>query len=234
MAPIATESRDSLRAVVRVLGGRAVLGRVVIRPDQAIDLVRDGIPVDALRRLAGVIDSPVRRVAELVGISARTLARRMRQRGAVLDVAESDRLLRLAGAVALAEDVLGSEAKAVRWLRAGNRALGGEEPQSIPELARRSGVTVALLEQLLPALRRGKLVESRRGVKGGYRLARDAAQINALQITEAVDGDQGLASDRLSPWDSVVNGLRGELESLDLAGLAAARKDLADGPMYYI
>ncbi len=113
-------------------------------------------------------------------------------------------------------------------------ALGGDEPHSIPELARRSGVTVALLEQLLPALRRGKLVESRRGVKGGYRLARDAAQINALQITEAVDGDQGLASDRLSPWDSVVNGLRGELESLDLAGLAAARKDLADGPMYYI
>lgn len=113
-------------------------------------------------------------------------------------------------------------------------ALGGDDPLSIPELARRSGVTVSLLEQLLPALRRSGLVESRRGVKGGYRLAREAAQINALHVVEAVDGEMTLASGRFAPWDGVLNRLRAELEALDIAGLSEDRQQAAGGPMYYI
>jgi Rrf2 family protein len=113
-------------------------------------------------------------------------------------------------------------------------ALAGEDVLSIPDLARRSGVTVPVLEQLLPALRRGGLVESRRGVKGGYRLAREAAQIEALQIVEAVDGELSLSSGKYPPWDAVVDGLREQLAAMDLAGLAAAREQAAGGPMYYI
>lgn len=114
--------------VVRVLGGRAVLHRVVTRPDQVIALVRAGIPVRALERMAHVLGAPLQRIAALVGISGRTLARRRRVREGRLDVAASDRLLRLAQVLARAEDVLGTEEKAVHWLCAANRALGGGVP----------------------------------------------------------------------------------------------------------
>ncbi len=113
-------------------------------------------------------------------------------------------------------------------------ALAGAEVQPIPELARRSGVTVALLEQLLPALRRAGLVESRRGVKGGYRVAGEPDSINALQVVEAVDGELSLPGDQLPPWESVVVVLRDKLQQLDLATLAAERSQAAGGPMYYI
>jgi putative toxin-antitoxin system antitoxin component (TIGR02293 family) len=41
---------------------------------------------------------------------------------------ESDRLLRVARVAALAEEILGSKAKAARWLRRANQALGGKTP----------------------------------------------------------------------------------------------------------
>lgn len=113
-------------------------------------------------------------------------------------------------------------------------ALGGSQPLPVSELGRRSGVSVPLLEQLLPALRRSRLVESRRGVKGGYLLTRPAGQINALEIVEAIEGALTLPGDKLPPWETVVGELRANLEALDLAGVAAAREASAGGPMYYI
>ncbi len=124
----ALASESPVGRVVRVLGGRAVLHRVVTRPDQVIALVRAGIPVRALERMAHVLGAPLNRIAALVGISGRTLARRRREREGRLDVAASDRLLRLAQVLARAEDVLGAEEKAVRWLCAPNRALDGAAP----------------------------------------------------------------------------------------------------------
>ena len=41
---------------------------------------------------------------------------------------ESDRLLRVAHVATSAEDVLGAQAKAGRWLQTPNRALGGAIP----------------------------------------------------------------------------------------------------------
>lgn len=45
-----------------------------------------------------------------------------------LTLEQSDVVVRIAGAVAKAIDVLGDRKKAVRWLTASNRALGGEIP----------------------------------------------------------------------------------------------------------
>ena len=50
---------------------------------------------------------------------------------------------------------------------------GGPEPVPIGELARRRDVPVQFLEQLFAVLRRAGMLSSQRGVKGGYRFARE-------------------------------------------------------------
>ena len=49
----------------------------------------------------------------------------------------------------------------------------GEGPVPIGELARRRDIPVQFLEQLFATLRRGGILSSQRGVKGGYSFARE-------------------------------------------------------------
>ena len=53
----------------------------------------------------------------------------------------------------------------------------GGNPVSLSEIAERQDISQEYLEQLFSKLRRDKLVESARGPGGGYKLARDAADI---------------------------------------------------------
>jgi Rrf2 family protein len=68
---------------------------------------------------------------------------------------------------------------------------GGTDPVPIGELARRRQVPVQFLEQLFAVLRRGGIVSSQRGVKGGYRFARDPGSVTVLEIVELLDGPLG-------------------------------------------
>ena len=65
------------------------------------------------------------------------------------------------------------------------------EPVPIGELARRRDVPVQFLEQLFAVLRRAGIISSQRGVKGGYRFARDPASVSVLEIVELLDGPLG-------------------------------------------
>ncbi len=56
------------------------------------------------------------------------------------------------------------------------------------EIAARQGVPLRYLEQILQDLRRARLVEARRGPRGGYTLARAAADIPLAEAIEALDG----------------------------------------------
>ena len=58
--------------------------------------------------------------------------------------------------------------------------MGGDTPVPIGELARRRDIPSQFLEQLFATLRRAGLLRSQRGVKGGYALARPAADITVL------------------------------------------------------
>jgi Rrf2 family transcriptional regulator, iron-sulfur cluster assembly transcription factor len=60
-------------------------------------------------------------------------------------------------------------------------------PVSLSEIADRQDISQEYLEQLFSKLRRAGLVESSRGPGGGYRLARDAADIAVSDIILAVD-----------------------------------------------
>ncbi|HLM86779.1 MAG TPA: Rrf2 family transcriptional regulator [Solirubrobacteraceae bacterium] len=67
----------------------------------------------------------------------------------------------------------------------------GSGPVPIGELARRRDVPVQFLEQLFATLRRGGVISSQRGVKGGYRFARDPSTITVLEVVELLDGPLG-------------------------------------------
>ena len=59
---------------------------------------------------------------------------------------------------------------------------------SAAELAEHSGLEQPTVSKLLKPLAQAGLVASQRGVHGGYRLSRDAAQISLIEIVEAMEG----------------------------------------------
>ncbi len=65
----------------------------------------------------------------------------------------------------------------------------GSGPMSLAEVARIESLPLAYLEQLAGALRRGGLVESTRGVHGGYVLSKPPAEISVLDVVTLVDGE---------------------------------------------
>lgn len=108
-------------------------------------------------------------------------------------------------------------------------------PTSVRDLAERTGLPQPYLEQILLALKGAGLVRSKRGVGGGYVLARPADEITLGQIVSAVDGPilvdfgpphQNGACDHegqcvlLSVWSEVGELMRGHLDSFTLADMA--------------
>ena len=110
----------------------------------------------------------------------------------------------------------------------------GGDPIPVSEIARRRELPAQFLEQLFGTLRRANIVASRRGIKGGYILAKPASQITALEVVQTLDGE--IAEEQLSvaPWGEIVGALRQQLAERDLATLAEAESSGAGGAMYYI
>ena len=65
---------------------------------------------------------------------------------------------------------------------------GSDRPTSVKEIAERTGLPQPYLEQILLAVKGAGLVRSKRGVGGGYVLAREPDEINLAEIIAAVDG----------------------------------------------
>ena len=63
-----------------------------------------------------------------------------------------------------------------------------DHPTSVKEIAERTNLPQPYLEQILLALKGAGLVRSKRGVGGGYVLARPADKITLAEILAAVDG----------------------------------------------
>ena len=108
-------------------------------------------------------------------------------------------------------------------------------PTSVRDLAERTGLPQPYLEQILLALKGAGLVRSKRGVGGGYVLARRPEEITLGQIVSAVDGpivagDFGAphtngACDHegqcvlLAVWAEVGSHMRSHLDSFSLADM---------------
>jgi Rrf2 family cysteine metabolism transcriptional repressor len=111
------------------------------------------------------------------------------------------------------------------------RSYGGE-PVPIGELARRRDVPVQFLEQLFAVLRRAGILNSQRGVKGGYRFARDPAQVSVLEVVELLDGPlgngaQGVFADAAQAAQKV-------LSQTTIADVIEREAQEAGTSMYYI
>jgi Rrf2 family protein len=69
------------------------------------------------------------------------------------------------------------------------RLHGSGELAQIEHLARVEQIPPNFLAQILSELRNGGLITSRRGIQGGYALARPADQISLFDIIALIDGD---------------------------------------------
>ena len=63
-----------------------------------------------------------------------------------------------------------------------------KKPYSLAQIAKEEGISLAYLERLIAKLKRAKLVRSTKGVKGGYKLAKEARKITAKDILIALEG----------------------------------------------
>lgn len=72
-------------------------------------------------------------------------------------------------------------------LRAVVEMARGEQPVTVAELAARHALPEGALAKVLQALVRAHIVHGTRGVGGGYRLAREPAQINVLEVVDVFD-----------------------------------------------
>jgi Rrf2 family transcriptional regulator, cysteine metabolism repressor len=61
-------------------------------------------------------------------------------------------------------------------------------PVSLSDIADADGLPLAYLEHLVARLRKAELVESRRGARGGYLLARAPEEITMAEVVEALEG----------------------------------------------
>jgi Rrf2 family iron-sulfur cluster assembly transcriptional regulator len=137
---------------------------------------------------------------------------------------------------------------------------GGSTPTSVRDIALRTGLPQPYLEQILLALKGAGLVRSKRGVGGGYVLARAPEQLTLGQIVSAVDGPivvgdfgephAGGSCDHegqcvlLSVWAEVGEHMRAHLDSYTIADMVrrvdggadaelsvAEARALADAPL---
>ncbi|MCW5314766.1 Rrf2 family transcriptional regulator [Nostoc sp. KVJ3] len=65
---------------------------------------------------------------------------------------------------------------------------GSGEPLQIRQIAAQQNIPDRYLEQLLATLRRGGIVKSQRGSKGGYLLTREPRKIVLFEILECLEG----------------------------------------------
>lgn len=83
--------------------------------------------------------------------------------------------------------ILGSKARYAVMAMADLASRPENRPVTLAELAQTQEIPLPYLEQIFAQLRRADLVQSARGPKGGYALARDAGSITIAEIVLAAD-----------------------------------------------
>jgi Rrf2 family iron-sulfur cluster assembly transcriptional regulator len=108
-------------------------------------------------------------------------------------------------------------------------------PVSLTELSESLGISTSYLEHIFSGLRKHGLVEGLRGVGGGYRLSRPAAQISIADILYATNAlsDDDLESsletvdargqDAAHAWSELSRRIRAFLGELSLADFATTK-----------
>jgi Rrf2 family protein len=113
--------------------------------------------------------------------------------------------------------------------------VGAAGPVPIGEIARRRDIPVQFLEGMFATLRRAGILQSQRGVKGGYSFAREPGDVTVLEVVEtlegALDGDT-IGADPL--WAEAIGALREKLGAVTITDVAEREARTAGAQMYYI
>jgi Rrf2 family protein len=115
----------------------------------------------------------------------------------------------------------------------------------VAEIAARQTIPDRYLEQMLTSLRRGGILHSIRGPKGGYQLAKPPADISVAEVVSCLEGSAQETSEgrRKTPEFAVLHDLDQRLEvarqsllqSTTLATLIEQRnRKTGDSTMYFI
>ena len=118
-------------------------------------------------------------------------------------------------------------------------------PITISEITARQPIPDRYLEQILGNLRRGGLLKSQRGARGGYVLARPPQDITLIEIVSLIEGDRQSADDTAPAtiemklirenWQQANLAAQSFLEQCTLQELCEKREAcLKEGLMYYI
>ena len=112
--------------------------------------------------------------------------------------------------------------------------LGRPGPHNARELAAEARLPLPVVSKLLKTLAREGLLESHRGAKGGYSLARSPERITTAEMITALEGPIGLTECTVhpgactqesschvrEPWQRINQAVRHALEDVTLADLA--------------
>jgi len=109
----------------------------------------------------------------------------------------------------------------------------GTGPVMVREIAEKQGISERYLEQILNTLRTSNLVNSTRGAKGGYELAKTPGDITLGDIVRALEGPLDIVSctgdaDCINEltcatqtvWRDVKNAIEGILDNVTLQDIA--------------
>jgi Rrf2 family cysteine metabolism transcriptional repressor len=112
---------------------------------------------------------------------------------------------------------------------------GQSAPVPIGEIARAREIPVQFLEGLFATLRRAGILQSQRGVKGGYSFARPPSEITVLEVVELLEGELGTdAAANGTIWSDAAEAVRSVLGGSTIADVAEREAHAAGAQMYYI
>jgi len=112
---------------------------------------------------------------------------------------------------------------------------GASVPIPIGELARRRDIPQQFLEGLFATLRRAGILQSQRGVKGGYLFARSPSDVTVLEVVELLEGELSAGDAAESEiWPEAIAALREVLARTTIAELAEREAQERGQSMYYI
>jgi Rrf2 family cysteine metabolism transcriptional repressor len=112
---------------------------------------------------------------------------------------------------------------------------GGSTPVPIGEIARARDIPPQFLEGLFATLRRAGILQSHRGVKGGYQFARQPSDVTVLEVVELLEGELGTDAAGMGPvWQEAVDATKAVLSGTTIADVAEREAQAAGAQMYYI
>ena len=108
-------------------------------------------------------------------------------------------------------------------------------PVPIAEIARARDIPPQFLEGLFATLRRAGVLQSQRGVKGGYLFGRPPSEVTVLEVVELLEGELGSEAEASGGvWVEAVEAVRGVLRRTTISDVAETEARAAGAVMYHI